>query len=146
MKLSELVGADDVVLGVRARDVAGVAAEILRRALPHHGFSAETTERLIAGVIAREREMPTTCGASAIPHARDSAVTSFVVAIGTNGEGLIEGQHEPRVIIAFLSPASKTAEHLELLRTLSGLAHDTKAMNAIAEAVTAADVVALLNR
>jgi mannitol/fructose-specific phosphotransferase system IIA component (Ntr-type) len=146
MKLSELVGADDVILGVRAPDIAAAAAEMLRTALPHHGFSAEETERLIGAVVAREREMPTTCGGSAIPHARDAAVRSFIVAIGTNGEGILEGQSQPRVILAFLSPTSKTAEHLELLRTLSSLAHDAGTMKAIAESATAADVMALLPR
>ncbi|MCU1350067.1 MAG: fructose transporter subunit [Acidobacteria bacterium] len=146
MKLSELVGADDIILGVRARDVGGAAAEILRRALPHHGFSPETTERLIGAVMAREREMPTTCGGSAIPHARDAAVTAFVVAIGTNGDGILEGEREPRVIIAFLSPTAKTGEHLELLRTLSSLAHDASTMKAIAEAKTVAEVMELLKR
>jgi len=102
--------------------------------------------RLIDAVIAREREMPTTCGASAIPHARDVAVKSFVAAIGTNGGGIIEGQREPRVIIAFLSPLEKHGEHLQLLAALSRLAHDTPAMNAIAEAKTAEDAIALLKR
>jgi len=146
MNVSDLVGVEDVVRGVRSPDVAGAAAQILERTLPHHGFSSDDVHRLTAAVIAREREMPTTCGGSAIPHARDAAVTSFIVAIGTNGEGVIEGQREPRVIIVFLSPASKTSEHLELLASLSLLAHDTAAMAAIAEAATAEGVVALLKR
>ncbi len=146
MQLSDLVQADDIILGVRARDVAGAAAEMLGKTLPHHGFAPDAVRRLIDAVIAREREMPTTCGDSAIPHARDAAVKSFIVAIGTNGSGIIEGQREPRVIIAFLSPLEKHAEHLELLAALSRLAHDTPAMNAIAEAKTAEDVIALLKR
>jgi len=146
MQLSDLVQADDIILGVRAHDVAGAAAEILGRTLPRHGFAPDTVRRLIDAVIAREREMPTTCGASAIPHARDVAVKSFVAAIGTNGGGIIEGQREPRVIIAFLSPLEKHGEHLQLLAALSRLAHDTPAMNAIAEAKTAEDAIALLKR
>ncbi|HEX7676901.1 MAG TPA: PTS sugar transporter subunit IIA [Thermoanaerobaculia bacterium] len=146
MQLSDLVQADDIILGVRAPDVAGAAAEILGRTLPHHGFAPDAVRRLIDAVIAREHEMPTTCGASAIPHARDAAVDRFVVAIGTNRDGIIEGQREPRVIIAFLSPLEKHADHLELLAALSRLAHDTPAMNAIADAKTAAEAIALLKR
>jgi mannitol/fructose-specific phosphotransferase system IIA component (Ntr-type) len=146
MQLSDLVRADDIILGVRARDVAAAAADILGQTLPHHGFSSDAVRRLIDAVIARESEMPTTCGASAIPHARDAAVESFVVSIGTNRDGVIEGQRDPRVIIAFLSPASKHAEHLELLAALSRLAHETVTMNAIAEAATAEEVIALLKR
>jgi len=146
MQLSDLVQADDIILGVRAHDVAGAAAEILGKTLPRHGFAPDAVRRLIDAVIAREREMPTTCGASAIPHARDAAVKSFVAAIGTNGGGIIEGQREPRVIIAFLSPLEKHGEHLQLLAALSRLAHDTAAMNAIAEATTEEDAIALLKR
>jgi mannitol/fructose-specific phosphotransferase system IIA component (Ntr-type) len=146
MRLSDLVQADDIILGVRAPDVAGAAAEMLEKTLPHHGFAPDTVRRLIDAVIAREHEMPTTCGASAIPHARDAAVETFVVAIGTNGDGIIEGQREPRVIFAFLSPLEKHAGHLELLAALSRLAHDTPAMNAIAEAKTVDEVIALLKR
>lgn len=146
MQLSDLVQADDIILGVRARDVAGAAAEMLGQTLPRHGFAPDVVRRLIDAVIAREGEMSTACGVSAIPHARDAAVERFVAAIGTNGGGVLEGQREPRVIIAFLSPLDKHAGHLELLAALSRLAHDASAMNAIAEATTAEDVVALLNR
>jgi mannitol/fructose-specific phosphotransferase system IIA component (Ntr-type) len=146
MRLSDFVQAGDIVLGVRARDIAGAAAEMLGKTLPGHGYAPDVVRRLIDAVIAREQEMSTACGASAIPHARDAAVGTFVAAIGTNGGGIIEGEREPRVVIAFLSPLDKHAGHLELLAALSRLAHDTAAMNAIAEAKTAEEVVALLKR
>ncbi len=146
VKLSDLVRADDIIVGVHARDIAGAAAQILERTLPRHGFPADEVHRLAGRVIAREREMATSCGLSAIPHARDAAIKSFIAAIGTNRDGVIEGQREPRVIIAFLSPASKTSEHLELLASLSRFAHDSTVMNAIAEAPTAEKVLELLKR
>jgi mannitol/fructose-specific phosphotransferase system IIA component (Ntr-type) len=146
MKLSDLLSADDIVFGVRAPGIAEAAAQLLERTLPSHGFSPDEVRRLAGAVIAREREMSTACGASAIPHARDAAVKRFIAAIGTNRDGVIEGQADPRVIIAFLSPAAKTSEHLELLASLSRLAHDRGAMDAIAEATKAEDVVELLKR
>ena len=146
MKLGDLVSVDDIILGVRAQDIAAAAAQILERTLPHHGFSPDEVRRLAGAVIAREREMPTTCGASAIPHARDAAVKSFIAAIGANRDGIIEGQRDPRVVIAFLSPASKTSEHLELLASLSRLAHDSRAIDSIAEATTRESVAELLKR
>jgi mannitol/fructose-specific phosphotransferase system IIA component (Ntr-type) len=146
MKLSDLVSADDIILGVRAPDIAGAAALLLERTLPGHGFSPDEVRRLADAVVAREREMSTACGASAIPHARDAAVRSFIAAIGTNRDGIIEGQRDPRVIITFLSPASETSEHLELLASLSRLAHERSVMDAIAEATTVENVVELLKR
>ncbi len=146
MNLSDLVSVDDVIIGVRARDVGEAAAQVLERTLPRLGFSPDEVKRLSAAVVAREREMATTCGAAAIPHARDGAVKSFIAAIGTNRDGIVEGQRDPRVIIAFLSPSSKTSEHLQLLASLSRLAHESKVMDAIAEPTTAERVVELLKR
>lgn len=146
MKLGDLIAADDILLDVRAPDVAGAAAAILERTLPRHGFSPDAVRTLVGAVVAREREMPTTCGASAIPHARSAAVGSFLAAVGTNRGGVLEGQRDPRVVIVFLSPAAKTAEHLQLLAALARLGHDTKAIDAIAEAATAEEIVALLKR
>ena len=146
MKLSDLVSADDIIVGVRAPDIAGAATQILERTLPRHGFSPAEVRRLISAVVAREQEMSTTCGASAIPHARDAAVKSFIAAIGTNRDGILEGQRAPRVIFAFLSPDSKTSEHLALLASLSRLAHESSVMDAIAEATTPENVVELLKR
>jgi mannitol/fructose-specific phosphotransferase system IIA component (Ntr-type) len=146
MKLSDLVTANDIVLGVRAPDIAGAATQLLERTLPHHGFSPDEVRRLAGAVAAREREMTTTCGAGAIPHARDAAVKSFIAAVGTNRDGVVEGERDPRVIIAFLSPAAKTQEHLHLLASLSQLLHESAAIDAIAEAQTAENVVELLKR
>jgi Phosphotransferase system mannitol/fructose-specific IIA domain (Ntr-type) len=146
MKLRKFVTASDVLIGLRARDIAAASAQLLERTLPHHGFAPDEVRRLTDAVVAREREMPTTCGSGAIPHARDAAVGSFIAAIATNRDGIVEGQREPRVIIAFLSPASKTDEHLHLLTALSRLAHESATMDAIAEAPTAERVVELLKR
>jgi len=146
VKIGDLVHADDVLLGIHAKDIAHAAEQLLAQTLPKRGISAGETRRLIDAVIAREREMATTCGVSAIPHARDASLHSFVVAIGVNRDGILEGASEPRVIVAFLSPESQRSEHLALLASLSRLSHDRATIDAIADAKTAQDVVALLQR
>ena len=144
MKLSDVIGADDVVLGLRGNDIAGAAAKLLEQTLPKHGLPHEEVQRLIDKVVSREKEMPTTCGTGAIPHARDAAITSFIAAIGINPDGIIEGKRQPRVIIAFLSPESQRNEHLAFLASLSRIVSSAEKTDAIARAATAADVVALL--
>ena len=145
-KLGDLIGTTDVAIGLRGRDIADAAAQLLRQTLPRRGIAPDEVNRMIDAVIAREREMPTTCGIAAIPHARDAAITSFIAAVGTNGDGVVEGKPQPRVLIAFLSPAASRAEHLAFLASLSRLASDTRTMDAIAAAATPDDVVALLQR
>jgi len=146
VKIGNLVTSNDIVLGIRAKDIAHAAEQLLALTLPKHGISASETRRLIDAVIAREREMPTACGVSAIPHARDASLHSFIIAIGVNRDGILEGEREPQVIVAFLSPESKRNEHLGLLASLSRLSHDRATIDAIASATTAQDVVASLQR
>jgi mannitol/fructose-specific phosphotransferase system IIA component (Ntr-type) len=144
--LIDLISSSDVVIGLRAPDVASAAARLLEQTLPQHGFEPDEVRRLVAKVIAREREIPTVCGTTALPHARDGGINLFVAAVAINHDGVVQGQREPRVIIAFLSPESKRTEHLELLASLSRLSRDAAAIDAIAEAQTPQDVVALLQR
>ncbi len=146
MKLADLIHADDVVLGVRAPDIAAAATGLLETTLPRRGFAPAEVQRLIAAVTAREREAPTTCGVIAIPHARDAGLRTFVAAVAVNRDGIMEGQPEPRVLIAFLSPDQQRAEHLALLATLARLSRDRATIDAIAAAPDAASVVALLQR
>ena len=146
MNVTDLIGPDDIVFGVHANDVAHAAAQLLQTTLPRRGVDAAEAHRLVNKVMAREREIPTTCGVTALPHARDAAVSSFIGAIAINPNGIVDGQRDPRVIIAFLSPEAQRNEHLQLLASLSRLARDNAAINALAEAKTPQDVVALLKR
>ena len=146
MRLGDFIKPQDIVFGIRGRDISGVADQLLAQTLPHHHFSPDNVRRLIAAVITRENEISTNCGAAAIPHARDASVQHFIGAIAVNPDGVLEGQREPRVVIAFLSPEPQREEHLHLLRSLSALARDTAIINAIANAKSGEDVVALLKR
>lgn len=144
MKISDVIGAGDVVIGLRGSDIAGAATQLLQQTLPKHGLPQEEVHRLIDKVVRREKEMPTTCGTGAIPHARDAAISSFIAAIGINPAGIVAGKQQPRLIIAFLSPESQRSEHLAFLASLSRLVSSAEKTDAIARAVTARDVVALL--
>ena len=142
MQLIDFLTSDDVVFGVRGADIAGAAAQLLRTTLPHHGFDAPEVSRLVDAVLARERETTTLCGAIAIPHARDARVPTFIVSIGINPAGVVE--RGPRVVIAFLSPESRRAEHLDLLSRLARLSRDQAAISAIAAASIAPAVLEII--
>jgi mannitol/fructose-specific phosphotransferase system IIA component (Ntr-type) len=144
VKLGDLIDRRDVAIGLRGSDIADAAAQLLRQTLPRRGIAPGDVQRMVDAVMAREREVPTACGAAAIPHARDASIGSFLAAIGTNAGGVVEGKPQPRVLIAFLSPAAQRAEHLAFLASLSRLASDAKTMDAIAGAASADEVVALL--
>ncbi len=144
MKISDVISESDVVLGLRAYSIANAASQLLLRTLPQHGLSHGEVQRLVEKVVNREKEMATTCGAGAIPHARDAAVDRFIAAIGVNANGIVEGQRQPRLIVAFLSPESQRSEHLTFLASLSRLVSSAEKTDAIARAAAPKDVVALL--
>jgi mannitol/fructose-specific phosphotransferase system IIA component (Ntr-type) len=146
VNLGTLVDARDIVVGLQARDVIDAAAQLLRPALARRGFDEKEIQRLLDIVAHRELELPTACGEAAIPHARDPRLSSFVVAIGTNDKGVLEGAAQPRVIFTFLSPEPRRSEHLELLASLSRLACAPAAIDALAKARSGDEAAALLQR
>jgi len=141
MQLSDLIEARDIVIGIRAPDIEAAAAQLLRQTLPRRGFASIDVERLVGAVLEREREAPTICGAIAIPHGRDPLLSSFVAAIGINALGLIEELPVPRVMIAFISPDGKRAEHLGLLSSVARLGRDEAVVASIAGAISAEEVM-----
>ncbi len=145
MQLTELIEPGDVVIGTRSTTIGLAAADVLRATLPRRGFTSADIERFVGEVLDREREAPTLCGAIAIPHARDPQLQSFVAAIGINPAGIIEGPGSPKVMIVFLSPDTKRAEHLALLASLARLGRDASVVAALAGAGSAEDVIRLLH-
>ena len=140
MNLAGLLSVDDIVFGLRAPDISAAAAALLEQTLPRRGFSPSDVHRLVGAVVAREREVPTRCGPIAVPHARDSRLQSFVIAVGINPDGVIEVP-PLRVIFAFLSPEQKRDEHLALLAALARLSRDQAALDSIATATNAEAVI-----
>jgi mannitol/fructose-specific phosphotransferase system IIA component (Ntr-type) len=71
-------------------------------------------------------------------------VDEFVVSVGANPGGAIEGQREPRIIFAFVSPERKREEHLHFLASLARLSQNRELVERIASANEAEDVIAAL--
>lgn len=144
VSLAEVLTESDVVFDIRAFDVAAAVNQTLRRTLPRRGFSEAEVEELSSAVAARERISPAICGPVAIPHARMSRLESFIAAVAVNDRGIVEGSDTPRVMIVFLSPASRRQEHLMFLSDLSRMARDESTVNAIATARTPAAVLSTI--
>jgi mannitol/fructose-specific phosphotransferase system IIA component (Ntr-type) len=143
LALPELLDARDVHLGFRAGSVIEAIPLLLGPALERR-FDAATTQSIIDDAIKRELEGTTHCGALALPHARSAAVADFMLTMGANRDGVIEGQAEPRIIFAFISPAPKRQEHLTLLAALARLSQNPGVVRRLVEAVSREDVVETL--
>jgi mannitol/fructose-specific phosphotransferase system IIA component (Ntr-type) len=144
MELCELLTPGDVVFSLRAPDIGAAAAQLLRSTLPQHGYTSEDVDRLVKGVLERERQTSTLCGPIAIPHTRDKELDRFVAAIGINREGIIIGSPVPRIVVTFVSPDAQRSEHLALLSSIARLSRDQKAVDGIAEAAGASTVIDII--
>jgi mannitol/fructose-specific phosphotransferase system IIA component (Ntr-type) len=101
-------------------------------------------QEIIDSIVKREGEGSTVCGPVALPHTRHSAARHFVLSLGINGGGVIEGQAEPRLIIAFVSPEAKREDHLRLLATLARLSQNPAVVDQLTSAASAEQVVKIL--
>ena len=143
LDLTEFLRADDVHLQFSAPSVIEAIPLLLRPALERRIRDRSVVAQIIDSAVKREGETSTRCGSLSLPHARSSAVPSFILALGTNAAGVI-GEPEPRLIFAFVSPEAQRDQHLQLLATLARLSQNTRMVGAIAGAASAEEVLQML--
>jgi mannitol/fructose-specific phosphotransferase system IIA component (Ntr-type) len=144
MALSNVLSSEDIVIHARAAGISALAERLLRPALHRHGVSPTEADQMIEAVSRREAEGSTLCGPVAIPHARDPQAREFIVSMGTNPGGVIEAPDAPRILIAFISPEARRAEHLALLSDVARVSRNADLVERIAAAEDPSSVVALL--
>jgi len=137
----DVLRAADIHAGFRASSVIDAIPQLLRPALMRHGVDAATIDEVISAAIRREQDTSTRCGPLALPHARTAAVRDFVVALGGNSGGVIEGEPQPRVIFAFVSPEDRREQHLQLLAALARLSQNEAIVEKIAAATSADQII-----
>ncbi|HKB80012.1 MAG TPA: PTS sugar transporter subunit IIA [Thermoanaerobaculia bacterium] len=137
------IDARDVVLGFQAGSTLDAIPKLLDPALRRR-LDAAAVQPILDAALRREQEISTRCGALLLPHARSAAVSEFILAAGTNAAGVIAGQSEPRLIVAFVSPFEQRDQHLRLLASLARLAKDAAAVARIVAASTPEEVIDLL--
>ena len=145
MRIADRIAADDIEIGIRAADVGSAGARLLEHALSRRGYPPDDVARIVAALVERERQISTVCSDTlALPHARDTKIGEFVIALGTNAEGVMDGNRALRVVVAFASPEGDRSGHLELLASLARLSRETQTVKAIAEANDAQAVMEIL--
>ena len=144
--LTQLLRADDIHLGFQSASVTEAIPVLLRPALERAFGDRDVVEPIIEAAVKREAETSTRCGSLSLPHARSSSVSTFILALGCNPNGVIAGDAEPRLMFAFVSPESQRDQHLQLLATLARLSQNARMVSAIAGATSAEEVLQLLGR
>ena len=141
MALDQLLDPEDIHLHFRAGSVIEAIPSLLRPALMRRFQNPELVDAAIDAVLEREQETSTMCGAISLPHARTADAGRFILSLGANSEGAIEGRRDPRLIFAFVSPEEKRDEHLRLLASLARLSQNAKVVDQIASASSADQVI-----
>jgi mannitol/fructose-specific phosphotransferase system IIA component (Ntr-type) len=139
--LTELLDTDDIHLQFQSATLIEAIPRLLRPALMRRLANETLVEAIIGAVVARENEATTRCGPLALPHARHAALDEFVLSLAANGDGVISGQKEPRLIFAFVSPEGKREQHLQLLASLARISQNRRVVEQISGASSADQVI-----
>ncbi len=147
MKLVNLIKQERIFCGLKARDLK----EAIKLLVPlvASDYSEESQKRITAEVLERERLVSTIVGRGvAIPHARSTEVTQFVIGIGIFPEGL--GDHtvdnEPlKVIFLMLEQNRVTKLFMKSLGVISRLVLMDENIEKIAAASSPADVTNIID-
>jgi fructose PTS system EIIA component len=106
-------------------------------------------ETFLADVRAREEQMPTGLdGGIGIPHARSEAVTAATLGFGRSATGIDWGAEDGPAHLIFLiaAPAGGGSEHMTILAALARRLVRPAFKQALHDATSPDDVVALINK
>jgi mannitol/fructose-specific phosphotransferase system IIA component (Ntr-type) len=144
LDLAEFLRADDIHLRFSAASVIDAIPLLLRPAVERRIRDRVLADQIVEAAVRRESDTSTRCGSLSLPHARSSAVSDFILAVGANATGVIAGQPEPRLMFAFVSPESRRDQHLQLLAALAKLSQNAWLVAKIAGASDSDQVLAAL--
>jgi PTS system nitrogen regulatory IIA component len=146
MKVSDIIGPDQVIVGLRVADKAQLLRELARRAALALSLEPRT---VFAALQAREDLGSTGLGKGfALPHARPEALTKRFALFARLARPIdftaIDGRPVDLAIL-LLTPADMGSEHLATLAALSRPLRDERFLQRLREAVDARDVHRLLS-
>jgi len=144
---AELITADLVDLDIDAMDRHTATRELAER-MAKMGRVTDL-DSFLADVRAREEQMPTGLeGGIGIPHARSVAVTEATLGFARSGAGIDWGAEDGPAHLIFLiaAPAGGGSEHMTILAALARRLVRPAFKQALNDATSADDVVALINK
>jgi len=148
MRLSDYLDPDLILLDLSARSRSEALAQIAGRLADKKLI--KDRDEFLAAVNKREDQGCTAIGrCMAIPHARSRTVKRIVVAMARLGAGIdfsAEDGEPVRLIFLIGTPEDKAGEYLKVLARLSKLLKENGLRQELLTAVSAADVLKLLEQ
>jgi nitrogen PTS system EIIA component len=120
VKLQDLIGADDIHLGLEAEDVPSALQAVADRLADGLGVASE---RIVSALLERERLGSTSVGDSfAIPHCKMPGIKKIAVALARLQTGVDFNSPDGRpsqFLFVVLSPPDQPAAHLQVLSQIA---------------------------
>lgn len=147
MQISKLVKKQNVFTNLESLDRESALREMLGGLKEGGELSAPDVEKVIEGLLARERLGTTGIGKGiAIPHVRYDGLSDLLLAVGRSPEGIdyaaVDGERV-RVVFLVLCPEAKQDEYLAVLRWISSVARDEYNNKLLMGATTPRDFIEL---
>jgi len=147
VKLQDLIGVDDIHLGLEADDVPGALQAVADRLADGLGVPSE---RIVSALLERERLGSTSVGDSfAIPHCKMNGIKEIAVALARLDEGVDFNSPDgrpSRFLFVVLSPPDQPAAHLQVLSQIARVLKRTDLRTELLEAPDNDAVLAALRR
>lgn len=142
MKLSELLGEENIVIELGAKDKRGVLEELVE-AVEKSGTRIDK-QTLVKVLLERERLGSTGIGDGvAIPHGKYHGISQPLISFGRSRPGLdfdsMDGQ-PAHLFFLLVAPENSANVHLKALATIARLLKNSSFRKALMEASTSADI------
>lgn len=146
MNLKKILTHDMICVDLKANTKQGVIEELLDILMKSEKIRDRSAA--LQCILERERKMSTGIQFGiAIPHGKTDAVDDLVACIGVSRDGIdfdALDQIPSRLFIMTISPIDKTGPHVQFLSDVSRLLKDEENRDAIINAKTAEEVIALI--
>ena len=145
MKITDLIGPDQVVVGLRINDKAQLLEELARRAAPAVKLEPD---QLLKALQTREQLGSTGIGKGfAVPHARFATLTQPFALLARLARPIDFAAVDDKpvdVVVLLLSPEHDAARHLAMLAAVCRPARDVMFLQRLRQAPTAEELYRLL--
>ncbi len=126
-KLSEVLASGVLLPAFRCADLDEALRALLAPPLASAGLSESAVSGVLEAVKQRERTCSTAIGPVALPHARVPGLERIVGGLGSNPDGVYDGDAGTSFVLAFASPAQSAVSHLRFLARAAQLFRDEDA-------------------
>ena len=147
MQFSKLVKKKNILPDLEGEDRESALREMVGRLLENGELAEGDVEKVIDGLLARERLGTTGIGKRiAIPHVHFEGIENVIVAVGHSTAGIdfaaVDGDRV-QVVFLIISPQDQKDRYLEALRWVSSMARDEYSNKLLMGATTSAGFVEL---